>query len=262
MSLLELARAQAVLVTRGDQLVGFSSQLASRAKPELIQWLYQSGAIEARGEMIGYVPLVSTGQNHLVYVLKLEEPSALTLVFAPGTSFKQARASVTSLFNPPPPKSQPDSVSTSTLQLDETLTHGGDNFGQGSGVGGKAAGMEYVILMIPHMPSDRLVGVIASSLVEWMHQISLIHNWRFENLSIQPEYILWTTWVDSAKEIEKQVRVFRHYTSIRLSSFFPDMALAERGPDFWSATHLQISGGVVPEQRIIYSFIERIRHLD
>src|SRR5512140_3251194 len=81
--------------------------------------------------------------------------------------------------------------------------------------------LSYACLLIPRFTAHYLIGDIAESLREWMHQICISFAWRLDDLRIRPEYMQWVLYVPPATPPTRCIRTVREQTSRFVFEDFP-----------------------------------------
>jgi DNA-binding NarL/FixJ family response regulator/REP element-mobilizing transposase RayT len=242
-NLLVITGVQAAMILKNDMILGFKSKLPARAKPELIGWLHHSDVFDDLREMVSYLKLESTDKDHLVYVVPLGMDTVLTTVFESTTPFKEARTLV-ALFL----RTQPEYASN----LEKTPVKERSQL----------TDQEYTIVLAPRSMHHLLMGKTAINLSEWIHQVALIHNWQLKKLDVQPGYVTWVTRFAAGMPPEEQVKIIRHYTSIRLKSVFASNSEHLDEHDFWADEYLMLQTSEPHVSQVVQDFIRRIAERD
>jgi|GEM_PF-152888 len=119
--------------------------------------------------------------------------------------------------------------------------------------------LAYTCLLIPRLPTHRLVSGLADRLREWLPQLCLAYGWRLENLFVRPEYLQWTLQVTPAISPGNVLRLVRLQSSRRIFLQFPQYEVENPSGDFWAPGFLIISGFQPPSNQLVQDFIHQTR---
>ncbi len=119
--------------------------------------------------------------------------------------------------------------------------------------------LSYACLLIPRFSAHYLIGDIAGSLREWMHQICISFSWRLEDLRIRPEYMQWVLFVPPATTPSRCIRTIREQTSRQIFEDFPHIRRENLSTDFWAPGYLVLVGPVPHPPEMINEFIRLTR---
>jgi putative transposase len=119
--------------------------------------------------------------------------------------------------------------------------------------------LSYACLLIPRLSAHYLIGDIAESLREWMHQICISFAWRLEDLRIRPEYMQWVLFVPAATPPSRCIRTIREQTSRRIFEDFPHIRRENLANDFWAPPYLVTVGPAPHPPEMINQFIQLTR---
>lgn len=119
--------------------------------------------------------------------------------------------------------------------------------------------LSYACLLIPRFSAHYMIGDIAESLREWMHQICISFAWRLEDLRIRPEYMQWVLYVPAATMPSRCIRTIREQTSKQIFEDFPHIRRENLSKDFWAPGYLVIVGPMPHPPEMINEFIRLTR---
>ncbi len=115
--------------------------------------------------------------------------------------------------------------------------------------------LSYACLLIPRLNAHYLIGDIAESLHEWMHQVCVSFAWRLEDLRIRPEFMQWVLYVPAATPPSKCIRTIREHTSRKIMADFPHIRRENLSKDFWAPGYLVTMGPAPHSPEMINQFI-------
>ncbi len=119
--------------------------------------------------------------------------------------------------------------------------------------------LSYACLLIPRFSAHYLIGDIAESLREWMHQICISFAWRLDDLRIRPEYMQWVLYVPPATPPTRCIRTVREQTSRLIFEDFPHIRRENLSKDFWAPGYLVLVGPMPHSSEMINEFISLTR---
>lgn len=119
--------------------------------------------------------------------------------------------------------------------------------------------LSYACLLIPRFSAHYMIGDIAESLREWMHQVCISFAWRLEDLRIRPEYMQWVLFVPPATMPSRCIRTIREQTSKQIFEDFPHIRRENLSKDFWAPGYLVIVGPMPHPPEMISEFIRLTR---
>ena len=119
--------------------------------------------------------------------------------------------------------------------------------------------LSYACLLIPRFSAHYLIGDIAESLREWMHQICISFAWRLHDLRIRPEYMQWVLYVPAATPPTRCIRTVREQTSRLVFEDFPHIRRENISKDFWAPGYLVLTGPLPHTSEMINEFISLTR---
>ncbi len=119
--------------------------------------------------------------------------------------------------------------------------------------------LSYACLLIPRFSAHYLIGDIAESLREWMHQICISFAWRLDDLRIRPEYMQWVLYVPPATPPTRCIRTVREHTSRQIFEDFPHIRRENLSKDFWAPGYLVLVGPMPHPSDMINEFISLTR---
>ena len=119
--------------------------------------------------------------------------------------------------------------------------------------------LSYACLLIPRFSAHYLIGDIAESLREWMHQLCISYAWRLEEISIRPEYMQWVLYVPAATPPSRCIRNLREQTSRLIFEDFPHIRRENVSKDFWAPGYLVIMGPTPHPPEMIKEYIRLTR---
>lgn len=119
--------------------------------------------------------------------------------------------------------------------------------------------LSYACLLIPRLSAHYLIGDIAESLREWMHQICISFAWRLEDLRIRPEYMQWVLFVPAATPPSRCIRTIREHTSRQVFEDFPHIRRENLSNDYWAPPYLVTVGPAPHSTEMINQFIQLTR---
>jgi putative transposase len=119
--------------------------------------------------------------------------------------------------------------------------------------------LTYSCLLIPRFSAHYLIGDIAESLREWMHQVCISFAWRLHELRIRPEYMEWVLYVPPATSPTRCIRTVREHTSRFIFEDFPHIRRENISNDFWAPGYLVTVGPTLLPPEKINEFISLTR---
>ena len=119
--------------------------------------------------------------------------------------------------------------------------------------------LSYCSLLIPRFSAHYLIGDIAESLRDWMHQICVSFAWRLEDIAIRPEYMQWVLYVPAATPPSRCIRTVREHTSRLIFEDFPHIRRENMSKDFWAPGYLVLVGPTPHPPEMIEEFIRLTR---
>ncbi|HTP02265.1 MAG TPA: transposase [Anaerolineales bacterium] len=119
--------------------------------------------------------------------------------------------------------------------------------------------LSFSCLLIPRFSAHYLIGDIAESLREWMHQICISFAWRLEDIAVRPEYMQWVVYVPAATPPSRCIRTVREQTSRRIFDDFPHIRRENMSKDFWAPGYIVWVGPTLHPPEIIAEFIRLTR---
>ena len=119
--------------------------------------------------------------------------------------------------------------------------------------------LSYSSLLIPRFSAHYLIGDIAESLRDWMHQICVSYAWRLEDIAIRPEYMQWVLYVPAATPPSRCIRTVREHTSRLIFEDFPHIRRENMSKDFWAPGYLVLVGPTPHPPEMIEEFIRLTR---
>ncbi len=144
------------------------------------------------------------------------------------------------------PDQDGDLLSTSSVVLEPVVAR-------------KPYDLSYACLLIPRFSAHYLIGDIAESLREWMHQICISFAWRLDDLRIRPEYMQWVLYVPPATPPTRCIRTVREQTSRLIFEDFPHIRRENLSKDFWAPGYLVLVGPMPHSSEMINEFISLTR---
>ena len=90
-----------------------------------------------------------------------------------------------------------------------------------------------------------------------MPELCTSFGWQMTNLTIQPEYMLWSIVVPPTVSTGSLVNRIREYTSQKMAEAIPQLGKARSRINFWAPTSLTVRGGHAPSQKAIDDLIQQ-----
>jgi REP element-mobilizing transposase RayT len=120
--------------------------------------------------------------------------------------------------------------------------------------------LTYACVLVPRLPHHYLTGDLATSLSNWVTQLSLAFGWRLEQLAIRPEYLQWMANVPPKTSPGYLMRIMRDHTSRRIFTEFGRLLDENPSRDFWAPGYLIMGSNQTPPQQLINDFIQETRN--
>jgi REP element-mobilizing transposase RayT len=117
----------------------------------------------------------------------------------------------------------------------------------------------YSCVLVPAQSEYPLTGDASKHLERWMPELCTSFGWQMTNLTIQPEYMLWSIVVPPTVPTGSLVNRIREYTSQKIAETLPQKGKAHSSVDFWAPTSLTVRGGHAPSQKAIDDLIQQAR---
>ncbi len=121
------------------------------------------------------------------------------------------------------------------------------------------ANLVYTCMLIPRLPNQYLTGDLAARLGEWLPQVCLSFGWRLENLTVNPDHVLWVVRASPSTSPSYLMRIIRQHTSRLVFDAFAALSRENPSGDFWAPGHLIISAAVPPPEALVRDFIKQTR---
>jgi CheY-like chemotaxis protein len=115
----------------------------------------------------------------------------------------------------------------------------------------------YTCILIPGSHDQFLARDLSERLSVIMPQFHLAQGWRLTNITIRPQYMLWTVSVAMGVCPQQIIHDIRGLTSAHIFANFPEIAKSKTSDDFWSSYYLAISGSEPPPVNLIFDFVSQ-----
>lgn len=115
----------------------------------------------------------------------------------------------------------------------------------------------YSCVLVPAQSEYPLIGDASKHLERWMPELCTSFGWQMTNLTIQPEYMLWSIVVPPTVSTGSLVNRIREYTSQKMAEAIPQLGKARSRINFWAPTSLTVRGGHAPSQKAIDDLIQQ-----
>lgn len=103
-------------------------------------------------------------------------------------------------------------------------------------------GLYYACLVVPRFKADRLVGDLASFLMNSLPNMFLTFGWRLEKIDLQDSYLQWLTEIPPTIAPAKHIKTVRLQTSTLIFQNFSYLTRNASVRDFWAPGYLLGSG--------------------
>lgn len=117
----------------------------------------------------------------------------------------------------------------------------------------------YSCVLVPAQPEYPLTGDASKHLERWMPELCTSFGWQMTNLTIQPEYMLWSIVVPPTVSTGSLVNRIREYTSQKMAEAIPQLGKTRSRINFWAPTSLTVRGRHAPSQKAINDLIQQAR---
>jgi hypothetical protein len=115
----------------------------------------------------------------------------------------------------------------------------------------------YTCLLTPASTEHQLIGPLKDSVLASFHGMCALNHWQLEFIAVEPTYVQWAVYVQSAIPMERIMQIARKETSRALFSELTNDA--ELGRDFWAFGHLVVVGIHPHLPKTIEHFLKLIR---
>ncbi len=112
-------------------------------------------------------------------------------------------------------------------------------------------------VLVPAQPEFQLTGDASKHLERWMPELCTSFGWQMTNLTIQPEYMLWSIMVPPTVPTGSLVNRIREYTSQKMVEAIPQLGKSHSPANFWAPTSLTVRGEHAPSQQAIDDLIQQ-----
>jgi REP element-mobilizing transposase RayT/CheY-like chemotaxis protein len=283
--------SQAALITRGEKVWAYAGALPKEAAEELADAISEHLSTD-RADLARFIHLDATRADYMLYATALGGEYGLALVFDAQMPFSQMRAQVDEIASALASAPQQELAGNSTAQAmslkngvvrmrageqnEEPTTEEPHSRGdlpsgnQPSGVrrvthtgslepiSAGSYDLHYSFVIIPRLPTHLLVGDLSDKIAIWLPQLCLAFGWRFENISLQAEFLQWTISMPPNESPESVVATLGKHLSQRIFEEFPRMAKENPSGQFWAAGSLILSG-TQPAAELVTQHIQQTR---
>lgn len=115
----------------------------------------------------------------------------------------------------------------------------------------------YTCILIPAIQDQFLTHDLSERLGVILPQFHTAQGWQLTNITIRPQYLLWTVSVPMEVCPHQIIHDIRGLTSAHIFANFPEIAKKKVSDDFWSSNFLAISGTEPPPVNLIFEFVSR-----
>jgi REP element-mobilizing transposase RayT/CheY-like chemotaxis protein len=284
--------SQAALITRGEKVWAYAGALPKEAAEELADAISEHLSAD-RADLARFIHLEATKSDYMLYATGLGGEYGLALVFDAQMPFSQMRAQVDEIASALASAPQKELAENATVQAKTSLKSGilrlrvGEPNGEPAGEGPRSRGtvpsgnepssfrrathtgslkttsassydLHYSFVLIPRLPTQMLVGDLSDKVAIWLPQLCLAFGWRFENISLQSEFLQWTISMGPNESPESVIETLGKYLSQRIFEEFPRMAKENPSGHFWAAGSLIVSG-TQPGAELVTQYILQTR---
>jgi len=92
----------------------------------------------------------------------------------------------------------------------------------------------YHIVWIPKYRKRILMGRIADRLKELFYQCAEVHDWKIEELNVQPDHVYIMIQLRPSISVSKAIQFFKGGSSKKIREEFPDLEEFLWGDSFWA----------------------------
>lgn len=115
----------------------------------------------------------------------------------------------------------------------------------------------YTCLLIPQDKNIFLTRDLSERLGGSLPQFHQAQGWQLINMTIRPQYMLWTVSIPFEVCPHQVIHQIRSLTSAQIFANFPEIARKKTSEDFWSSEYLAVSGMELPPASLISDFVAR-----
>jgi len=116
----------------------------------------------------------------------------------------------------------------------------------------------YTCVLIPNDRSQFLARELSEKISSSLPQFHLAQGWQLTNMTIRPQYLLWTVAVPINVCPHQIIHDIRSLTSAHIFANFPEIAKAKTSEDFWSSQYMAVSGTELPPGNLITDFVSQV----
>lgn len=116
----------------------------------------------------------------------------------------------------------------------------------------------YTCVLVPNDRNQFLARALSEKLGTSLPQFHLAQGWQLTNMTIRPQYLLWSVSVPISVCPHQVIHDIRSLTSAQIFANFPDIARNKTSNDFWSENFLAVSGKDLPPANLISDFVTQV----
>jgi REP element-mobilizing transposase RayT len=119
--------------------------------------------------------------------------------------------------------------------------------------------LSYTCLLIPRLPSHKLVGELAKCLPQWVQQICTPYKWWLEFVTVDADYFQWGLRIIPSTQTSQFMQEIRQKTSELILSAFENIRDEISVNDFWAPGYLVVLGIRPQSREMIEQYIRMSR---
>ncbi len=116
----------------------------------------------------------------------------------------------------------------------------------------------YTLVLMPADHAQFLTRTLSEKISGIMPDIHEDQGWRMTNITVRPQYLLWTVAVPMGVCPHRILQEVRTLTSNSIFANFPEIAKTKTSNDFWSSDFLAVSGSEPPPANLIFEFVNNV----
>ncbi len=116
----------------------------------------------------------------------------------------------------------------------------------------------YTLVLMPADRTQFLTRNLSEKISAIMPDIHEDQGWRMTNITIRPQYLLWTVAVPLGVCPHRILQEVRNLTSNSIFANFTEIAKTKTSNDFWSSEFLAVSGSEPPPANLIFEFVNNV----
>jgi len=116
---------------------------------------------------------------------------------------------------------------------------------------------QYTCLLVPEDKKIFLTKDFSEKLGGSLPQFHQAQGWQLVNMTIRPQYMLWTISIPFEVCPHQVIHHIRSLTSAQIYANFPEIARTNTTEDFWASDYLAVSGMEFPPASLVSDFVAR-----